>query len=229
MRTLGACLLTAVLVALIAPSMTRAVDVQGRTQAQLALRSSVVLGKSRSDTGCGGTFIARTVVITASHCLGVYDRIKVYDYAGGEYEITSIARNRDRDLVLLALNRPTSMPVALLGTEIGVGEQIRMVGSPPGLSAFSLSTGWVSLVAMYQFEALNGVEGGILQEYLQLDVRGFYGNSGGGVFNDEGRLIGVQVRALVMRDTEAYQGQFILWMFAVGPGALKTFLQEAGR
>lgn len=231
MRTLGACLVTAVLMSLVMTNSTRAVDVQGRTQARLALQSSVVLGKSRTDTGCGGTFIARTVVITASHCVDFFDRIKVYDYAGGEYGIASIVRSKERDLLLLILDRPTSMPIAVVGTEIGVGERVWMVGSPPGIDDFSLSSGIVSIVKAYKFSEFSpgDVTGTMLQEALQLDVRGFYGNSGGGVFSDDGRLVGVNVRALVMRYGTEYRGEFVLWAFAVGPGAIKTFLQEVGR
>lgn len=226
MRTFLACVLTAVVFSGV---RAQAVDVQGRQQAQQALQGSVML-VWQGASGCGGTLIDATTVLTASHCVDFYDRLKVYDYAGNEYAVVAMVRGRLRDLVLLTLNRPATT-FAPLGLNAGVGEKVWTVGAMPGLGPFALSVGHVSLIAVHTMSPIRpGDDTGTLrQQYLQVDIRTFYGNSGGGLFNDSGQLIGVAVRALVMRENETYRGEYVLWSYVVGPAAIHAFLKEVGR
>ena len=64
------------------------------------------------------------------------------------------------------------------------------------------------------------------QQLLVENIASFFGNSGGGVFNDSGQLVAVHFAGnyAAFGCNDRYQGHAILWGYGVGPDAIREFL-----
>ncbi len=141
--------------------------------------------------GCSGTFITPFTVLTAAHCfpdtsVGLWIR----DYDHHSFEAKLIKLNPGHDLALLAIVIPaTTKPhhYAILAASATVGESVLNVGSPLGLE-FLVSDGIVSSV--------NVVLKPFLSKYMLTTAMINSGSSGGGAFNDQGELIGVNTMTI---------------------------------
>jgi hypothetical protein len=136
---------------------------------------------------CGATLIGPDTAITAAHC--VDDSYDYYDYFiepsnGGIFPVEIVAINNfeTSDLAVLKVNVLLEQPTATVaGQEPKFGEDIWVIGCGGG-ECDALSKGIVSKL---------GVEGHHGMTMNQFDVTVWYGNSGGGIFNNKGHLVGV--------------------------------------
>ncbi len=96
------------------------------------------------------------------------------------------AKNVPHDLALLT-TAPNSQPGVSLrsaAVPLHVGDMVFAIGHPSGLE-FTYSRGYVSMLCRW----LDGP-----QCWLQVDIAIWGGNSGGGLFDEDGRLVGVASR-----------------------------------
>jgi serine protease Do len=127
------------------------------------------------------------LIVTNQHVVGPADSIRVRDSKAREYTAEVVGADADIDLAILRI-KDCSLPAATLGTtrDLRVGEDVFAVGNPYGhghtvtrgiLSARSRSLG------LPKFDL-----------FLQTDAAMNPGNSGGPLFDDAGRVVGVNTR-----------------------------------
>ncbi|WP_238474240.1 tetratricopeptide repeat-containing serine protease family protein [Pseudomonas cavernicola] len=140
----------------------RTFDAQGKA---LGLGSGVALGGGMVATNC--------------HVLAGAEHMRV-QHRKREYPAALRHSDWDRDVCTLAVNGLKAAPVTLGSTaRLKVGARVYAIGAPRGLE-LTLSEGIIS--------SLRPVAGG---QYLQITAPLSPGSSGGGLFDEQGRLIGL--------------------------------------
>lgn len=165
---------------------------------------------------CGGVFVGPTTIVTASHCvawlgltpiqtllhaLGLVDADEnpspigkqalfsmQADYiAGRHWTSTVIGYDLGDDLAALRIDSPgPTHPFARVSTaDIYAGDHVEIVGHPGGYT-WSYVEGLVSSVRMKEPNG-HGTE----MPTIQVEGSFSHGNSGGGLFNASGELIGI--------------------------------------
>ena len=180
---------------------------------------------------CGGTIVTNPAVqvLTAWHCFRLrekggdlmpLDRYVVLGPSGVQRSVVKIVRaDQARDLILVELDKPLPGRTATIDMNVGPGDELVVVGSLAG-EPFYITRGWLSKILLDgRNEGPGVVTGSAPQQTMLLDVRVWYGSSGGGVFDLDGDLVGVLVRGVF--ETEDFQSIFAE---AVGPEALTKFL-----
>lgn len=126
-----------------------------------------------------GVVVAKDVIATNCHVIDADMQIRVY-YRANVYPAKLLHSDWDRDICTLTVKNINATPVTKSNTRrIKVGERVYAIGSPKGLE-LTMSDGIIS--------SLRPVEGG---QYLQITAPISQGSSGGGLFDEEGRLIGL--------------------------------------
>ncbi|HYP69223.1 MAG TPA: serine protease [Thiobacillaceae bacterium] len=126
-----------------------------------------------------GVVVTRNEVITNCH-VAEKGRFLLVRHQGLDHAAILTARLRQHDLCLLRVRDLAGQPVVLgVATKLRVGTPVYAIGAPEGLE-LSLSNGLVS--------QLRGGEGlPIIQTTAPISP----GSSGGGLFDSEGRLVGI--------------------------------------
>jgi cytochrome c-type biogenesis protein CcmH/NrfG len=117
----------------------------------------------------------------ATNCHVIEDMVKIQVvYQSTEYPATRQYTDKDRDVCSLTVSGLRS-PTVVMGdtSQLKVGARVYAIGAPKGLE-LTLSEGIIS--------SLRPVAGG---QYLQITAPISPGSSGGGLFDEEGRLIGL--------------------------------------
>lgn len=143
---------------------------------------------------CAGVWTARNKMLTAKHCLSMsveVDGKKLVAYrskrSADETRLaTVIAEDEKEDLaLLLSIDATGEHPIAGVSTGVWTGEKLHVVGHTMGLW-WSYVEGTVSAeetqVKTYELGNVN---------MLQVSSAAWFGNSGGGAFDEEGRLVGI--------------------------------------
>jgi S1-C subfamily serine protease len=178
---------------------------------------------------CGGVWIDKDRFITARHCVtdeedeakaGSLIRFKIrsevniskmgISLSPARWGIVS-AVSEDTDLALvLAIDGSGVGQGVKIGNGVGVGEKVIVMGHTGGM--------------LYNY--LEGMVAGIREDmiedgdkFLAVDVSGWHGNSGGGVFDMEGRLVGIC--SFLMRDAPGH-------VFFVHVDKIQEFLRGEG-
>ena len=133
-------------------------------------------------SGLGTGFLFRTgQLATAAHVVGDAQSVDVESQAGERFPAKVVYKNVTRDLAILECSGPirpfqTLIPLRSRSGSPEVGEGVVVIGSPGGLKG-TVTTGIVSQVDS------NGE--------IQLNAAINSGNSGGPVFDMQGRVFGI--------------------------------------
>lgn len=142
---------------------------------------------------CGGTITkygGEYFIITASHCVVNQDGSRTDSglFKDGQkiirWELSDIDRFFDVALLRVTENYVPKTFATLASYNPAAGERVIVIGFGGGKEDI-LSTG---IVSMYETESHTGHPVGVY------DGTAWYGNSGGGVFNEAGELVGVIVQ-----------------------------------
>ncbi|MDA8419419.1 MAG: tetratricopeptide repeat-containing serine protease family protein [Desulfobacteraceae bacterium] len=163
-----------------------AVAAQAKTASEVfeAVSPSIVVVKTYDPKGKAmllgsGVVLADGLIVTNCHVIKNAAAMKV-EYRNKEYPATPRQTDWDRDVCTLTVDGLHAPPAVLGATNLlKVGQPVYAVGAPKGLE-LTLSDGIIS--------SLRPVPGG---QYLQITAPISPGSSGGGLFDNEGRLIGL--------------------------------------
>jgi serine protease Do len=137
-------------------------------------------------SGSGVIITSDGYIVTNNHVVNGASSLKVTLQDGTEYEASIVGADSLTDLAIVKIEA-TSLPAATLGnsSSVIVGDKVYAIGNPLGVFTSSVSAGIVS--------GLNRtieVEGQSMT-LMQTDASVNPGNSGGGLFNENGELIGI--------------------------------------
>jgi serine protease Do len=143
---------------------------------------------SRQPVSLGSGFIidASGIVVTNNHVIDNADEITVKLHDGREFKASVTGRDRETDLAVLQLDASgVKFPFVGFGNDSSarVGDWVIAIGNPFGLGG-SVTVGIVS--------ARNrDINSGQYDDFIQTDAAINRGNSGGPLFDLDGRVIGV--------------------------------------
>lgn len=126
----------------------------------------------------GGVVVAPETVVTNCHVLEGGTRI-VVGYDKDNFEARLTHADQERDLCQLAVARLNAPRAVLWTGRLRVGQRVYAIGAPEGLE-LTFTEGLIS--SLREFEG---------SQYIQTSAAISQGSSGGGLFDAEGRLIGI--------------------------------------
>ena len=152
-----------------------------------------VIGTSFSASGSGVLFgynedLGLSLIVTCHHVIDGCNQISVRTSKGQTYEAKLVGSYSDEDLAVLSIEA-TGLTYASIfenSDNLKLGSQVVCIGNPLGTLPGSVSSGYLS----YINREIN-VDTYKTQTLLQTDVAINSGNSGGGLFNTAGALIGI--------------------------------------
>lgn len=140
-----------------------------------------------SGAGSGVIITADGYIVTNNHVINGASNITVRLKNGNEYKAELIGTDADTDLAVIKVSAEETLPPAVFGNSdvLRVGQQVVAVGNPLGSLGGTVTTGIIS--ALDREVTVEGKK----MNLLQTDTAVNPGNSGGGLFNLKGELIGV--------------------------------------
>jgi S1-C subfamily serine protease len=144
----------------------------------------VVLG---NNTYGSGVILENNLILTANHA-ALTDKVSIVTYKNKKYEGTVIKRDAKNDLALIKFDGAEFSKI-ILAESTQAGQTILTIGSPCELN-FSISKGIISH-DVRMIKSNNN-----FTDYIQLNAAVNAGNSGGGVFDVDGNLVGIVVRGV---------------------------------
>ncbi len=143
-------------------------------------------GSETTGSGSGVILTSDGYIITNNHVIESATGITVYLQDGAEYAAELIGVDAQTDIAVLKIDA-SNLPFATVGdsTLTNVGDTVYAIGNPLGSLACSVSSGIIS-----GLERTIEVDG-ISMTLMQTDAAVNPGNSGGGLFNEKGELIGI--------------------------------------
>ena len=154
----------------------------------------------RRGAGFGSGFIISDdgYVITNAHVVADATDIRVGLQDRHEYEADLVGMDRASDIALLKLDANEELPTVTIGDsdELAVGEWVLAIGSPFGFE-HTATQGIVSALA-------RSLPDDTYVPFIQTDVAVNPGNSGGPLFDTDGRVVGVNSQ--IYSRSGGYQG-----------------------
>lgn len=142
--------------------------------------------KDNKDSLGSGFFIGDGMILTNYHVIEDASSIKVIDYDGNEYLVTTIYDyNKTYDLAVLGV-KGTKPPLSLSEDKLTAGEIVYSIGSPYGYTG-TFSKGIIGTASRVIDEV----------DYIQITAPISRGNSGGPLLNRFGEVIGVNTMTRV--------------------------------
>lgn len=140
---------------------------------------------------CSGVWISKNTILTANHCVNkdetTSEKLVLFQDYRDQNKLARVAivsaTDSDNDLALIiATNPPDDHPIASLSqADVWDGQKVGIVGHTVGLW-WSYSEGVIS-------STRNDV--GKFSKLLQISSPAWFGNSGGGAFDEEGNMVGM--------------------------------------
>lgn len=144
-------------------------------------------GQPRVAHALGSGFIIDPTgyIVTNNHVIDHATSVKVKLVDGSEYDATIVGTDQLTDLALLKIDAGKDLPAVPFGNsdKSEVGDWVMAVGNPFGLGG-TVTAGIISARG-------RNIQAGPYDDFLQIDAPINKGNSGGPLFNLDGRVIGV--------------------------------------
>ena len=139
-----------------------------------------------SGAGSGVIISSDGLIITNNHVVSGANTIKVTLKDGTQYDAKLIGTDPDSDIAVIKIEA-TGLPCALVGDsdKLEVGDEVVAVGNPLGELGGTVTNGIIS--ALSRDVNIDGTEMSLIQTNAAVNP----GNSGGGLFNMYGGLIGI--------------------------------------
>ncbi|NNU80204.1 Do family serine endopeptidase [Halovulum dunhuangense] len=149
-------------------------------------------GRPEERQGLGSGFIIDEsgVIVTNNHVVAGAEEITVILDDGSEHEAELVGRDDRVDIAVLRIDAGRDLPTVAWGDSdaVRVGDWAVAIGNPLGLDG-TVTAGIVSARG-------RNINSGPYDDYLQVDAAINRGNSGGPLFDLEGRVIGVNTAIL---------------------------------
>ena len=142
----------------------------------------------QSGAGSGVIIEKSGIIVTNYHVIEGAKKVTVRLTDGSEYSATLIGTHPEGDIAIIKINAgEKELTVAPLGcsADLEVGEDIVILGNPLGSLGGTLTTGIIS--AKDRIINVDGTDMVLLQTNAAVNP----GNSGGGMFNMAGELVGI--------------------------------------
>ena len=150
--------------------------------------SNNFFGQPVQTASSGSGFILTTdgYIVTNYHVVEDAQTVKVTLYNGDEYDAQYVGGDEDYDIAVIKIEA-TGLPCALVGDsdKLEVGDEVVAVGNPLGELGGTVTNGIIS--ALSRDVNIDGTEMSLIQTNAAVNP----GNSGGGLFNMYGELIGI--------------------------------------
>lgn len=151
------------------------------------VQNNLVFDEHENRFGLGSGFIvsADGYIATNRHVIEQADAITVITNNQKEYQATLVGQDLQTDLALIKIEPDEPLSAVVFGDsdKIKVGDWVLAAGNPFGLGS-SVSAGIISAKS-------RDIGSGYYDNYLQTDAAINQGNSGGPLFDMNGRVIGV--------------------------------------
>lgn len=159
--------------------------------------------RPRKTTSLGSGFIVsqdakETLIVTCNHVIADADKITIILSDNSEFEAQVVGRDHRTDLALLKISTDKKLTIVEWGDSDStrVGEWIIAVGNPFGLAS-TVTVGVISTVARnLAIRAPGLATADYIDGYIQTDASINMGNSGGPMFNVNGKVIGINTAIL---------------------------------
>ncbi len=146
----------------------------------------------RNSSALGSGFIIDPdgYIVTNYHVVADSDQITVTLNDNTELKAKLVGRDRRTDIALLKVNVDKKLPFVQWGdsNKLRTGDRIVAIGNPFGLGG-TVTTGIVSHLSRDISD--KGASGDFVEGYIQTDAAINLGNSGGPMFDLEGKVVGV--------------------------------------
>ena len=150
---------------------------------------STSMGYAQSGTGSGVIISAWGYILTCNHVVEGAQVIKVTLNSGDVYDAALVGNDSASDLAVIKITPKEEKPLTYVqqgcSGDLVVGENVIAIGNPLGMG-LTASTGIVSAT-----EREISMSDGTSMTLIQTDAAINSGNSGGGLFNLQGQLIGI--------------------------------------
>jgi serine protease Do len=169
----------------------------------------------RRGTGFGSGFIIDTdgYVVTNAHVVEGAEKIRIALHDRREFEATLIGADKRTDLALLKIDADELVAVKLGDSDkVAVGQWVLAIGSPFGFE-YTATQGIVSGVS-------RSLRGDSYVPFIQTDAAVNPGNSGGPLFDTEGKVIGVNSQIYTR------SGGYMGLSFAIPVNVVKNVTQQ---
>ncbi len=154
-----------------------------------SVQTSFLQSYTAEGAGSGVIYTTNGYIVTNNHVIEDATSITVTLHDGTSYPAELIARDSVADIAVIKIEKDDCKPVILGNAEsIIVGETAIAVGNPLGELGGTVTSGIVSAL-----DRQITLEDGRTRNLLQTNAQINSGNSGGGLFNSSGELIGLVV------------------------------------
>ncbi|MBV7362955.1 trypsin-like peptidase domain-containing protein [Actinomycetaceae bacterium TAE3-ERU4] len=194
-----------------------------------------VRGETGADTGSGVIIDKEAHIVTNNHVIAnaqANGEIRVTLNDGRIYKAKIVGTDPSTDLAVIKLVKPpTDLTAARLGNsaKLEVGQPVAAIGAPLGLRA-TMTTGIISALdrptVVSKRDEYNRPGAEVITNSIQVDASINPGNSGGPLFDDKGRVIGINSSIISLGGSQARQAGSIGLGFAIPVNLVKKISGE---
>lgn len=157
-------------------------------QVEITQTSYGFFGGTYASTGAGSGVIITSdgYIVTNNHVVKDATAISITTYDGKTYDATLVGTDEKSDIAVIKVDASDLMP-ATIGdsTKIRVGETALVIGNPLGTLGGTVTSGIISAISREVVIDRQSME------LIQTNAAINSGNSGGGLFDGNGNLIGI--------------------------------------